>query len=593
MFHSGPLQARNNPLSTRVLVRTYATVAPRVCCLSLLISFHGILLSGVTAQETKSAPPITINGVFESPKSAEIVLKGEQIKSWVIEKIVPHGTTVEAKQNVVWLKTDAIDKQIQAAEIDFKLAELSEQESDFKYEQFLQAQKLDRAAAERARERAREDYDHYLKVDRDYQLKSANFNLKFSEYALENVQEELDQLQKMYRQDELTEESEEIVLKRAQRDVESAQFRLEGALNQHARTIAETLPRNEVEQAERFKRAEMAYEAAILDLDLARKRRDLEQKKQKIKFTESQKNLEQLRAERKNMVLRAPVAGTVLHGPLNRGALPERQAPLEAGKSLTADQVILTIVPNKPLRIRLSVTENELRHVIVGSEVKVVPNLFPQAALVGTVQSVSPVPYSGNKFDCIVKFKPGKLAGKLIPTTGCRVEFPNTDPPSDSAATTTQTKNSSSAATADPAAAEAGSENQANAEATLDASAEQAGQAETVSDEQQAAEQTPQRDDPISGRWSGTVTAFSQQVATFEMTLALGADDSVTGSMTSEGETIAVQSGRYRRGEAIVVLKVDTPVGTLEPEFKLADGVLTATITVEEGVTIELRAQKQ
>ena len=77
------------------------------------------------------------------------------------------------------------------------------------------------------------------------------------------------------------------------------------------------------------------------------------------------------------------------------------------------------------------------------------------------------------------------------------------------------------------------------------------------------------------------------------MTLALGADDSVTGSMTSEGETIAVQSGTYRRGESIVVLKVNTPIGTLEPEFKLVDGVLTATLTIEDGVTIELRAVKQ
>lgn len=558
-----------------------------------LLGLHLVWAPPVIAQESNPAPPVTINGVFESPKSAEIVLKGDQIKSWVIEKIVPHGKTVEAKQNVLWLKTDSIDKQIQAAEIDLKLAELTEREDQFKYEQFLQTQKLDRAAAERARQRAQEDYDHYLKVDRDYQLKSANFNLKFSEYALENVQEELDQLQKMYLQDELTEESEEIVLKRAQRDVENAQFRLEGALNQHARTIAETLPRNEVEQAERFKRAEMAYEAALLDLDLARKRRDLEQKKQQIKFKESQKNLEQLRAERQNMVLRAPVSGTVLHGALNRGALPERQTPLEPGKSLTADQVVLTIVPNKPLHVRLSVNENELRHVVVGGEVKIVPNLFPRESLVGTVHSVSPVPYSGNKFDCVVKFRAGKLAGKLIPTTGCRVEFTNSDPPSDAAASAAQTAKSAAESANEQANAETAADNQTDAAAMQAASSAQSGPTETAGEAQQTVEEQPQRDDPVSGRWSGTVTAFSQQVATFEMTLALGADDSVTGSMTSEGETIAVQSGTYRRGESIVVLKVNTPIGTLEPEFKLVDGVLTATLTVEDGVTIELRAVKQ
>lgn len=559
-------------------------------CSSILsiLSLHFVLLALAVAQEPKPVPPVSINGVFESPKAAELKVTGEQIKSWVIEKIVPHGTAVEAKQNVVWFKTDAIDKQIRDAEIELKLAELSEKEAEFKYEQFLQTQKLDRAAVERAREKAREDYDHYLKVDRDYQLKSANFNLKFSEYSLENVQEELDQLEKMYRQDELTEESEEIVLKRAQRDVESAQFRLEGALNQHARTIKETLPRNEVEQAERFKRAEMAYEAAMLDLELARKRRDLEQKKQQLKFKEQQQNLEKLRTERKNMVLRAPVAGTVLHGALNRGAQPDRQNPLEPGKSLTADQVVVTVVPNKPLHVRLSVSEAELRHVQPGTEVKIIPNILPRDTVIGTVHSVSPVPYSGSKFDCVVKFRPGKLAGKLIPTTGCRVEFPNLDPPSETPVTEAPQKQAAD----DKATDEMASDSQASEVEQANANEEQQ-QADAATTQQDDQEQPPQRDDPISGRWLGTVTVFSQQVATFEMTLTLGDDDSISGAMTSDGETIPVQSGKYRRSESTVVIKIDTPVGTLEPEFKLANGVVTATLTVDDGVTIELRAEKQ
>lgn len=578
------------PRSSTTLTRRW-TWHPGAKCRILgilsLFGVQGVLLGLAAAQEPKPAPPVSINGVFESPKAAELKVTGEQIKSWVIEKIVPHGTAVEAQQNVVWFKTDAIDKQIRDTEIDLKLAALADQEANFKYEQFLQTQKLDRAAVDRARQKAREDYDHYLKVDRDYQLKSANFNLKFSEYALENVQEELNQLEKMYRQDELTEESEEIVLKRAQRDVDSAQFRLESALNQHTRTIKETLPRNEVEQAERFKRAEMAYEAAMLDLDLARKRRDLEQKKQQLKFKEQQEDLEKLRAERKNMVLRSSVAGVVLHGALSRGAQPERQSPLEPGKTLTADQVAATVVPNKPLHIRLSVNEAELRHVQPGTQVKIIPNIFPQQSLTGTVHSVSPVPYSGTKFDCVVKFRPGKMAGKLIPTTGCRIEFPNLDPPAETPVPAAPVKQPSEAtATAETSADASGSAQSEQATANQE-------QADDVAAEQTSEETPPQRDDPISGRWVGTVTAFSQQVATFEMTLALGDDDSISGSMNSDGESIPVQSGKYRRSESTVVIKLDTPVGTLEPEFKLADGVMTATLTVEEGVTIELRAEKQ
>ncbi len=555
----------------------------------LTIAMMGIALtysSVATASAQEPLPPVKINGVFESAKSAELKVTGEQNKSWVIKKIVPHGTLVEANQVVVWLKTDAIDKQIRDSEIEFKLADLAMDEANFKHDQFLAAQEMDRAAAERAIEKAKLDYANYLKVDKDYQLKSANFNLKFSEYALDNVQEELDQLEKMYRRDELTEESEEIVLKRAQRDVESALFRLEGTREQHRRTIEESLPRNEVEQAERIRRAEMAFAAALLDLKLSHVRREMDLKKQQIKFDEQKQNLEKLKAERKKMIMKSPVAGYAIHGALTRGAQPERPAPLEAGKSLTADQVVVTIVPVKSLRVRLTIAESELRHVKEGIEVQVFSNIFPNEPMKGEVVSVSTVPYSGNKFDCVVKFKPGKLAGRLVPTTGCRVEFPNSDPPAvvkpaaqEEKSEAPQSVNDSvGEAAAPPATTE-------SVETTTEPAVAEANAAE--------ASQPAKREDPISGDWSGRVQVLGQEVATFEMSLKLADDDSVTGSMSSEGEVIPVDSGKFQRGENKLVLKVNTPVGPMEPEFKLDGNSLTAMITTEEGLAITLTATKK
>lgn len=566
-------------------VRFFSTI--RFFTIVVMGAFLGhCLVNALSAQETTNAP-IKINGVFESAKAAELKVTGEQTKSWVIKKIVPHGTMVEADQAVVWFKTDATDKLIRDSEIELKLADLAMDEANFKHEQFLAAQELDRAAAERAIEKAKLDYAHYLKVDRDYQLKSANFNLKFSEYGLENVQEELNQLEKMYRRDELTEESEEIVLKRAQRDVESALFRLEGAREQHRRNVEENLPRNEVEQAERMKRAEMAFAAAMLDLKLARVRRELDLKKQQIKFDEQKQNLEKLQTERKNMVLKSPVAGYAIHGALTRGAQPERPAPLEAGKSLTADQVVVTIVPAKPLRVRVTIAESELRHVKKGIKVQVFSNIFPNTPMKGEVASVSTVPYSGNKFDCVVKFNAGKLAGRLIPTTGCRVEFPNSDPATEPKPATKVEKSEETKPTdkaADDAAATPG---------TSDSTATASSDSPVV--EASGAEETKpaKLEDPISGGWAGKVQVLGQEVATFEMDLKLAEDDSVTGSMSSDGEVIAIDSGKFQRGENKLVLKLNTPIGLVEPEFKLEGGSLSATITTDQGLAVTLTATKK
>ena len=557
------------------------------------VFFLGAAAVGVvSAQDGAASPPIKINGVFESAKATELKVTGEQTKSWVIKKIVAHGTMVEAEQAIVWFKTDAIDKQIRDSEIEYKIADLAMDEANFKHEQFLVSQELDQAGIERTIEKAKQDYTHYLKVDRDYQLKSANFNLKFSEYALENVQEELNQLEKMYRQDELTEESEEIVLTRAKREVESALFRLEGSREQHRRTVEETLPRNEVEQAERLKRAEMAFAAAKLDLKLARVRRELDLKKQQIKFNEQKENLEKLKAERKHMVLKAPIAGYVIHGALNRGAQPERPAPLEAGKSLTADQVVLTIVPAKPLRVRLSIAESELRHVKKGAEVKVFSNVYPNEPMKGEVVSVSAVPYSASKFDCVVKFKPGKLADRLVPTTGCRVEFPNTDPVVESKpaekATQEEAKSSDNRGNGDSGGNEA-----TVAETTTEgsATAETTAVVEAPVVENNGA--PVKREDPISGDWTGRVTAFGQEVATFEMTLKLADDDSVTGKLSADGKEIAIESGKFYPSDNRLVVKVITPIGPMEPEFRLDNGTLTATITNDQGIAITLTATKK
>ena len=73
-------------------------------------------------------------------------------------------------------------------------------------------QKLE--AAKRSHRVANEDFTYFDKTNRVQREKSARFNLKSAEQRLENALEELKQLEKMYKADDLTEETEEIILKR-------------------------------------------------------------------------------------------------------------------------------------------------------------------------------------------------------------------------------------------------------------------------------------------------------------------------------------------------------------------------------------------
>lgn len=376
-------------------------------------------------EEAKASEPIVVkvDGTFESPASIAIKAGTKEIKSLAIERIVAHGTMVEKGQNLVWFKTEDVDKQIADAELDGRLAEVALRDAEFKFKQFQEAQKLDRQAAELARARAREDHDQFVRVDREQQIKSTEFNLLNVQASLENAEEEFAQLEKMYLEDDLTEESEEIVLKRARQAVEQAKFRLESSELQATQTLEKMIPRSTFDRQSGLVRSEMAYESAISELDFARARREIEMAKERKKFKEQEQKLNDLRAERKQMVLIAPQAGIFLHGALIRGAVSDKASTLEAGSSVNADQIIGTLATKKPLHLRVSIPEDQLRHFKVGGQVTVIAAAYPDQTLAASVKSLSSLPYANRQFDCVLTVKLGKLADSILPTMNARAEF--------------------------------------------------------------------------------------------------------------------------------------------------------------------------
>ena len=369
-----------------------------------------------------SKPTVTtIAGVFESLNAKEISAGTEQIESFTIDRIVPHGTQVKAGQNVVWFETETIDDKVKAAEIEQRLAKLTLEDDEFKHQQFLKAQKLDREAAQRDRKAAQQAYDNFVKVDRDRSVKSANFNLQSSQNSLENAMEELKQLQQMYDEDDLTEESEEIVLKRAKRSVESAQFRLEGTEISTQRALAQTIPRSVADQDAMLARAELAYQKSMRDLNSANARQAIEIARKREVFKKAQEKFEELKQERKRIVLTSPIDGIVLHGKLTRGKLSDKPSTLQQGSKVTPTQILATVVSPVKLQIRVDLDEQHLSIVEPGTACTVNSKAFSGFETKGIVKSVSSVPFAGSKFDCVVTFKPGKTP--VMPTMTCELKF--------------------------------------------------------------------------------------------------------------------------------------------------------------------------
>jgi tricorn protease len=99
--------------------------------------------------------------------------------------------------------------------------------------------------------------------------------------------------------------------------------------------------------------------------------------------------------------------------------------------------------------------------------------------------------------------------------------------------------------------------------------------------------------DPISGAWSGTITGaeLPAEGFPFTMTLTLGADNTVSGTIEAMGESVAITSGTYDPAakQLVLVIEVEGEQGTVTAT--VGDNTMTGTVS-GGGMAFEFTAQR-
>ncbi|MEL7335748.1 MAG: HlyD family secretion protein [Planctomycetota bacterium] len=268
----------------------------------------------------------------------------------------------------------------------------------------------------------RGDYDDYLKTRVPRTIASAKNSLRSSEFSLESAAEELKQLQQMYEEDELTEQSEEIVLRRAQRSVESSQHFLEGARITYKRTMETTVPREKESQQLRWQSTQRNHEKTMLDLRLAKRREQIEFERKVRSFEEKEASMDKMRSERDRVVLTADHDGVFLHGALLRGRLPTKSPEKSAGDSVSGTTVIGTLADPSSLRLIIDLAESNLAKIRVGQSTKISPNAAASVKVNGRVAQVGAIPYANGKHNVVIAIN-GKLPANILPTMSASAEI--------------------------------------------------------------------------------------------------------------------------------------------------------------------------
>lgn len=414
---------RLNSLSTFDFLTCSATVV----CLSLAFgnsAFGQDENAPSTAGAAPAAAPAThkvesgrlrielkLNGTFESGQSAEISLRTNDWAKLEVKEARAHGAVVKKGEPLVTLDLEDLEKAITAAEQAVILGELGLNEARVTLEALRETTPIDLAAAERATKEAVADLEYFLKVTKGRSKKSAEYSLRNAQYSLEYAQEELNQLRQMYKADDITEETEEIILKRAERGVISAQFSLESRELSTKRILETELPRQELSLKDATKKQTTGVERTTISLTAAMKKAEIGLEKQIIAQKSLVEKLADLQADRKLLKsVTSPIDGYVFYGRVIKGAWAGKgtlEAALQPGGVITPKQVFMTVVAPGAVRIHTTVSEKDLYQVRPGQSGKVTATAFPDTPFEARVKSVSRVPSSPGSFDCVVTVDTG------------------------------------------------------------------------------------------------------------------------------------------------------------------------------------------
>ena len=368
--------------------------------------------------EAAKSQEVQLEGIFEAVKVAPVSLNPEEWAELKVLEAVPHGTQVERGEVLVRLETEGLDKAIHDAEIELKLERLSLAEAEFKLGLLDRNQRMALKAAEDAERVATEDLKEFLTRGRDERLASVDQSEKSARNRLAYEEEELKQLERMYQADDLTEETEEIILKRTRDSVDAARYSLKMVLSSGRNSREYTIPRSEDGLKDAVKKAVLALEEVREGLPTQRKQQELQLQKQREALEQKEERLAKLRVDRRRMEIKAPRAGVVYYGECKRGKWTDPSAimgMLQPGAVLKARVVIMSIVQTEPLQLRVAVPEASLRHVRDGAEWTVSPVAYPDAKLPARVREVSAIPIADGIFDAILKVDTTALDQRLVP----------------------------------------------------------------------------------------------------------------------------------------------------------------------------------
>ncbi len=340
---------------------------------------------------------VELDALFASPSENEhkISLTPKAWADMTVLSAVPHGTRVKKGDKLITIDTEKLQRAIEELELGEPAVKLAMKIAEAEVAALGQTTPMQLAAARRNKSAADENWKYYEATGHPEAVRAARKSIQFAEQSYEYSKEEYEQLKKMYEADDLTEETEEIVLRRAKNSFERATENLRLAKMRIDRDIQVTLPRQKDSRKTNAETNDINYSYTIQSLPriLEQKRHALE--KAQRDRTKALRTLRNLKADLASFDVRSPADGIVYYGLSRRGQWITAATIIKKlipGGKLAPREVFMTVTETGPLNLAAAVPEEKLGHLKPGLTATAIPVSNPRLKINAEITHVSYIP---------------------------------------------------------------------------------------------------------------------------------------------------------------------------------------------------------
>lgn len=332
-----------------------------------------------------------LDGLFEPSDRHVVEIKPEGYQGdLVVVSAVPHGAPVKKGDVLLQIDSAKYAEAVAAAKVELQGARtaLVRAEEDQRLSEVGEALQIDRL--EKQSKDSTDQLKWFQETGMNLELKSAEDRLVYMQDWVSDQEEELAQLEKMYKSEELTNATAEIVVRRAKRNLNRMKQAVEMYRTQLDRFRSFELP----VQLEglRMTVRESAHQADVLKKAAPHNKteKDLAVQRARAALKQAEETVAKLTKDEKMFTVAAAADGTVWHGAYENGAwshVEENARILKPGEKLQAGQPLMTLVPSG-LVVATSIAEANVGDFMPGRAVQVKAVAFPDLALEGKAESL-------------------------------------------------------------------------------------------------------------------------------------------------------------------------------------------------------------